>query len=263
MHLKYSWMTIADKESGKPLFRSTDKTLQAHITTETDYKYAEVMFNNGMAPSVLRSGSLACENVNSFFRTANFGRNIYGLFTLYARCTQLFLAVNLQRIRYWQDKMDEVYVLYFFLISFNYLSDAFCTQEFPEIVESLLTFRKDLLFGRYLVSSAPIYQFDLKINKEEYVRRKVNEDGLRFRHEFDGWSIASDAKLRLFICKQPEDWKVNVKALKKMNRTLFNNSYKLDTILAKCMEYGCLYEHSEAMLQPSSSDEDIDLLNDI
>ena len=103
----------------------------------------------------------------------------------------------------------------------------------------------------------------MTIDKEEYVRRKVNEHGLRFRHEFDGWSIASDAKLRLFICKQSADWKINVKVLKRMNETLFNNSYRLDTILAKCMEYGCLYENSDAMLQSPMEEEDIDLLNDI
>ena len=109
-------MNLEDKQSGQPLFRSNDRKLQAHIKTETDYKYAEVMFNNGLAPAVLRSGSLSCENVNSLFRTANFGRNIYGLFTLYARCTQLFLAVNLQRIRYWRDRLNEVLLLHCFTI---------------------------------------------------------------------------------------------------------------------------------------------------
>lgn len=94
--------------------------MKAHIQTEgLDHSYAQVHFNNGHAPSILRSGSMGVENVNALIKSTRFGRSKAGLRTLYIRCTQIFLVSNLQKIAYWDAKLSEV--TYFYNIPLYYI----------------------------------------------------------------------------------------------------------------------------------------------
>ena len=109
-------MPIDDKQHKRPSYILTNK-MKSHMQTEgLDDSFARVHFNNGRAPSVLRSGSMGVENINALIKSTRFGRNKAGLMSLYIRCTQIFLVANLQKIEYWNDKLREVLCIIFYNI---------------------------------------------------------------------------------------------------------------------------------------------------
>ena len=111
-------------------------------------------------------------------------------------------------------------------------------------------------------SFSPVYY--IRVNRrviDEIVMKRVNEDGLRFDKEYDGWSLSADSKLRQYLCKQSDSWCLNENTLKALCE-YFDNAYTHFTLRQKCFEYGIPYDQQFMDEEKEDSDEDIDILMD-
>ena len=253
-------MALQDKPKNKPIFDIKSKKYQNHYKIETDEECCRYLFNAGIAPGIIRSGTLSVEAINSQIKlltlflpisltlfqnivtnnvqniVTNIATNIYRAYLHHSRqslklalqrSTIFFLSINIKKFHLNSDWIE------------NEVSTEL-HQEFEKIISEVLNLYKvKKLYRNTLVPH-------ISMNDEEQRKlfmKEIVKYKLRFKYDYEYFGASESMQLLNYLMQQNNDWKLNNDTLREIYK-MFDCRFALSVIQHKCLKFGVEFDYN-------------------